>query len=451
MDQLDPDSSSRLLLFVGLCGSLLLFAAAAAAEAIIRSAKQYEIRPLIEQRVPGSVSLKRLLDFPDRRRSLLMVVRLLGVVSAAAHVVLLTGLRTLNLVMALGALVLILIVLDQATFALFRGRIPPRGAASVAILVEGLGVLLTPLLWGLEAITRALGVRAAPEPSSSLALTEEEVRILAGVIGEEDAELSPREREMISRIFELHGTTVREIMVPRLDIVALPAETPLLKALDIIVEHGYSRIPVYEGTIDNIVGVLYAKDLLEALRDGKLDTPVRELARGALFVPESKKLDELLKELQQSRIHMAIVVDEYGGTAGVATIEDILEEIVGEIRDEYDVAEEALIIQVSPEEAVCNGRVDLDDLNRLLDLDLPTDRSDTLGGLIYSELGRVPQVGDEVTVDGAHFRVVGVSGRRITKVRVKRIAPPEDAQEEASQEAEQPQKSEGRLGFSRLR
>ncbi|MDQ7029612.1 MAG: hemolysin family protein [Ardenticatenia bacterium] len=446
MDLLDGDSSSTLYLAFGL-GFLLLFTCASAAEAMIRSVRHYEVRKLIEARVAGSISLQRLLMVPEHRRAILMVVRLGGAVGTA-YTAAVAELWAFSRPTTLVGLVFLLWAVDQVVFMLMAGRVPVTVVAKIAILVEGIGVLMTPLLSAL-AFLRHRCARASRQErrTSSALLSDEELRILASVVGEDDAgNLSPREREMIARIFDLHETTVREIMVPRLDIVALPVNTSLQQALDTIVEHRYSRIPVYEGTIDHIIGALYAKDMLIAMRAGSSDRSISAyrdtLIRPVLFVPETKKLDELLHELQRHGIHLAIVVDEYGGTAGMATIEDILEEIVGEIWDEYDRdlardRKELSFVRVRPNEVLCSGRMDLDDLNRLLDLDLPTDRSDTLGGLIYSELGRVPHPGEEMTVDGAHVRVEEVSGQRITRVRVTRLSsrPPED---------DMPQESDGR-------
>jgi CBS domain containing-hemolysin-like protein len=184
-------------------------------------------------------------------------------------------------------------------------------------------------------------------------------------------------------------------------------------------EAGHSRIPVYEDSVDDIVGVLYAKDLLPPLREGDTSQPIRALLRPAYFVPETKKADELLPDLQQRRVHMAIVVDEYGGTAGLVTIEDLLEEIVGEIQDEYD-TEEPFFVQLDENEYVCDARIDLDDLNRLADTELPTEDTDTLGGFIYASMGRVPNVGNQVHHHDLTFTVESVVGRRIKKVRVER-------------------------------
>ncbi|MBI5650366.1 MAG: HlyC/CorC family transporter [Chloroflexi bacterium] len=228
------------------------------------------------------------------------------------------------------------------------------------------------------------------------------------------------EHEMITGILQLDHTQAREIMVPRMDVIALDVETCLSDALVVVIDGAHARVPVYAETIDHVAGILYAKDLLRALRDGKTDALLRELARPAYFVPESKRLDELLQEMQRHHVHMAVIVDEYGGTAGIVTIEDILEEIVGEIQDEYDAAEEPLIERISDSEGVFDARVPVDKVNEILELNLPTD-NDTLGGLVYQRLEKMPKAGDQVRVDDATISVVNVIGRRIKKVRVAKM------------------------------
>jgi putative hemolysin len=274
------------------------------------------------------------------------------------------------------------------------------------------------MVWLSNTVARLFG--AAPRGELSL-VTEEEIKTLVDA-GEEEGVIQEEEKEMIYSIFELGDTLAREVMVPRIDVVALDVSIPMLEALDAIMEAGHSRIPVYGETIDNIQGVLYAKDLLPYLREGRTDVPLKKVLRQAYFIPETKKASDLLPDLQQRRVHMAIVVDEYGGVAGLVTIEDLLEEIVGEIQDEYD-TEEPFVEFISDSEYVFDARLDLDDLNRLMDVDLPTDESDTLGGFIYTELGKVPAVGDQVFFADMGFTVESVSGRRIKKVRVERQAP----------------------------
>lgn len=281
------------------------------------------------------------------------------------------------------------------------------------------------MVWISNSISRLLGAEASSE---LLLVTEEEIRTLIDA-GEEEGIIEEDEAEMIYSIFELGDTLAREVMVPRIDVVAVDVNTSMLEALDVIMEAGHSRIPVYEETIDNVLGLLYAKDLLPYLRDGRTDVPLESILREAYFIPETKKASDLLTELQKRRVHMAIVVDEYGGMAGLVTIEDLLEEIVGEIMDEYD-TEEPFVEFVADDEYIFDARVDLDDLNRLMEVELPTEDSDTLGGFIYSALGRVPAVGSQVVFGDLVFRVESVSGRRIKKVRVQR-RPPEAVQPEA--------------------
>jgi CBS domain containing-hemolysin-like protein len=226
---------------------------------------------------------------------------------------------------------------------------------------------------------------------------------------------------MIYSIFEMGDTLVREIMLPRIYITALDVNTPLEQALDMFLQSGHSRVPVYEESIDNILGLLFAKDLLKVWREGGKNDSLRSLLRTAYFVPEAKVVDELLAEMQTRRIHMAIVVDEYGGVAGLVTLEDIVEEIVGEIRDEYDQGEELPYTQVAEGEYIFQGRIDLEDFNELMGSHLPMDEAETLGGFIYDRMGRVPVSGEALLVDDLELIVEQVSKQRIRKVRARKL------------------------------
>jgi len=240
---------------------------------------------------------------------------------------------------------------------------------------------------------------------------------------EEEGLIEQGERTMIDNILELEDITVREIMVPRPDIVAVPATATIREAVDTFVREGYSRLPVYRETIDDVAGILYSKDLFPLVVAGRLTESVGAIARSAYFVPESKKTDDLLRELQQKRVHIAIVVDEYGGTAGLVTIEDLLEEIVGEIQDEFDTEEQKIILE-GDGQAVVDGTVTIDDVNEALALNLEADDVDTIGGLVYEKLGRVPVVGDTVDAEQARLTVVAANGRRVSRVRVVRTTQP---------------------------
>ena len=237
--------------------------------------------------------------------------------------------------------------------------------------------------------------------------------------GGEQGILEAEEEQMIQAVIELGDQRIHEVMVPRIAMVTLPAGSTLEDAIDIVVEEGHSRIPVYEDTIDEIIGILYAKDLLPFLKASAAERPaLRSLLRTPVFVPESMSVDDLLHEFQRRKVHIAIVLDEYGGTAGLVTIEDLLEEIVGEIQDEYD-EEEPLIVRLSDDEARIDGRADVDDLADLFDTNLgleDADEYDTVGGLIYHRIGGVPKPGDQVTVDGLTLTVETTDGRRVGKV-----------------------------------
>jgi CBS domain containing-hemolysin-like protein len=209
-------------------------------------------------------------------------------------------------------------------------------------------------------------------------------------------------------------------MVPRIDMAVADVEDRIQDVAGIVTERGYSRVPVFRENIDDIVGIVYAKDLLRAVTNGGRERPLPELLRQPFFIPESKRLDELLQEMQSRRIHLAIVVDEYGGTAGLVTIEDLLEEIVGEIEDEYDVARPAMEV-ISEDEVVLDAGTTTDVLKELFDYEIESDDFDTLGGFVIHQLGRLPSVGDEVEVDGLNLRVLSMSGRRIRRLRVARV------------------------------
>ena len=250
---------------------------------------------------------------------------------------------------------------------------------------------------------------------------------------EETRELKPDDKEMISSIIELHDTSVREVMVPRVDMVCAERSRPVPELLELIREMGHSRIPIYGDSIDDIVGVVYAKDLLQLSEDPDGEKDLDALLRPPYVVPETKKAAELLKEFQQDKIHLAIVVDEHGTTAGLVTLEDLLEEIVGEIQDEYD--DEDPMYEAMPDGSyIVHARLNIDTLNDILDLDITPDGFETVGGLIFNELGRVPESGEEVPFRNARIVVREVEGQRIIKAEVNRLHPRSEAGENGAME-----------------
>jgi len=310
-------------------------------------------------------------------------------------------------------------------FGLFVPRsIGARHAKQVLLLMVFPLELITwvtrPLVAVLFFLTRIVTAPFGANPQQGTLISEEDIKALIET-GEEQGVLDVEERDMIHSVFALGEKMVHEVMVPRTDIVAIDVNTPPQLVLDTVVRAGHSRIPVYEGSADQIIGVLYVKDLFRRLARGEKDVTVRPFLRPAQFVPESKKVDALLREMQKDKVHIAIVVDEYGGTAGLVTIEDLVEEIVGEIRDEYDVEDE-LVLPVSENEAIMDGRVAFSEVQETFGIDPPdgADEFDTLGGFLTHELGRLPKPGETVERDGVKFVVESVDGRRVGRVRVIR-------------------------------
>jgi putative hemolysin len=311
-------------------------------------------------------------------------------------------------------------------------REPEAWAVRFGPLVAALEWLFKPLVRLAMGLTGFIAVPLGGRAPQ--VVTEEEIKTLVDA-GEEGGVLEVEEKEMIYSIFQFSDTLAREVMVPRIDVLALDVETPIVEAAAAVLAAGHSRVPVYTQSIDEIVGLLYAKDLLKVWHAGDTHKSLRDLLRPAYFVPEAISLDKLLAQLQQQRIHMAVVVDEYGGTSGLVTLEDIVEEIFGEIRDEYDAGEELPYQKITDDEYIFDGGIDIDDVNDLLEIKLPNDDADTLGGYIYGQLGRVPSSGDQLTLDGLVMEVQNVHGRRIRKVRVRRLPPPvesEKTEEESS-------------------
>ena len=336
-------------------------------------------------------------------------------------------------IIPIGAVITFL--LSETLPEIIVGQDPTEWAMRLAGMAQLTVSVLSPLVIAVTTLRRTLAGPFGSDVDRAALVTEEEIMTLVDA-GEEEGSIELEEKEMIYSIFQLDETLAREIMVPRIDIFALEIGTPLEEALKAIIEAGHSRIPVYQESLDKISGLLYAKDLLEIWRDGQSSVDLARILRPALFVPESKRVSDLLHELQNAKVHMAVVIDEYGGTAGVVTIEDIVEEIVGEIFDEYDEAAEDTYEVISSDEYIFDARIDLDDFNRLLDSHLTDELGDTLAGFIYGQLGKVPDEGEQFETDRLQIEVLTVVDRRIRKVRVKRLTPDEAALTEEEHDKE---------------
>ena len=381
---------------------------------------------LAEEGKPGAERVVRLMHQPARTLNILAFLVLLAQVAAVALLVVVlrgylsSGWALLAATLAGAAALFVVGEVAPKTLAVQRtDEVACRTARWVLLFARPLSPLASLLIWAGNVIAPGKGLETGPF------VTEDALRDLIDV-AEEDEVIEESEREMIHSIFELGETLVREIMVPRPDMVAVAASDSLDKVLDAMLEAGHSRLPVFDDDRETVVGLVYAKDVLRRLHAGGGESgPWQELLRPAYFVPELKRVDELLRELQAEKVHLAVVVDEYGTTAGLVTIEDILEEIVGEIVDEYDV-EEVLVEQLDHDRWRVDARLPVDDLDDLVDTELPDKEWDTVGGLLFGLLGHVPRPGEHVRIDGLRLIAERVKGRRIAKIVVERLADGQD-------------------------
>jgi putative hemolysin len=328
-----------------------------------------------------------------------------------------------------GALALLIVTMLVSLVSIVLGELIPKGFAlanpdRIALAAAGpislFAKIVSPLVALLVALTKAISKPFGIDPTRSPDLSAAEIRLIVEQ-GSQQGVLEAEEEQMISAVMSLSDSKLHEVMVPRIDIVAIDQEATFDEAVEVVLKEGHSRTPLYRESVDHIVGILYAKDLLRLIAAGGPRPRLRDIMRPALFVPESQSVDDLLHELQRRKVHMAVVLDEYGGTAGLVTIEDLLEEIVGEIQDEFD-EEEPMKVEIGVGEVILDGRADIDELTDLVEpaLELEDDEEyDTVGGFVYHRIGRVPVVGDAVVIEPFVITVIKVSGRRVGKVRVR--------------------------------
>jgi putative hemolysin len=320
------------------------------------------------------------------------------------------------------------VTLASFVFTLLYFVVVEAMAKTFAVLhTDRVALALSPVVWFLgrvlELPTRFLiGLANVLLPGKGLKqgpfVSEEEIRSMAEV-GHEEGSIDEGEKELIHSIFEFGDTIVREVMVPRPDIVAIEDDKTLRDVQDLVLRRGFSRIPVYHESLDEVKGVVFAKDVLKALHQGKRDMPLSEIVRDAHYVPESKKVADLLKEMQQEKFHQALVYDEHGSVTGIVSLEDLLEELVGEIVDEYD-REEPEVLELGDGTYRVSGKASIDDVNELLGTELPDEEWDTVAGLMLELLGRMPEKGEETTFRGLSLKADRVQGRRIASVVITR-------------------------------
>jgi putative hemolysin len=390
-------------------------------EAALISLSRLRARGMVERGVKGSEAVVRLLDDRNRFMTSILIgntVVLLAADSLATLIFVRTGVPNPALWSTAIMTVLLLAFgeIIPKTIAVANNE---RWSVRLAPVLERVAWVMTPVnaafLFFTNMIVRLFGVLPA---ANGPFVTEDDIRNIVNV-GAEQKVLEEQEREMIHSIIQFGDTIVREVMTPRPDMVAVDVASSARRALDLVISEGYSKLPVYEDTIDNVIGVAHDRELLIALSNGTLaQTPIRALMRAITLVPETKRVSELLREMQRGKFSLAIVVDEYGGTAGLVTMEDLLEEIVGEIRDEHDEGEEESIRILAHDEAIVDAKTNIEDVNAKLGTHLPHEDFETIGGLTVGLFGRLPHEGEETLAGDVRLRIDRTRGRRILSVHV---------------------------------
>lgn len=393
----------------------------AASEASLVGVSRLRARAMLERGIKRAASLLRLTE--DRNRFLTSIligntIVLLAADSLATYLLIHAGVPHAALI-ATVIMTFVLLLFGEIVPKTIAVADTERWALRLAPAMQRVASFLTPFVVTFQFLTnlllRPFGLRHAQQ----IFVTEEDIRTIVNV-GAEQNVLEEQEREMIHSVIEFGDTIVREVMTPRPNMVAVSVDDSPRRALDMVISEGYSKLPVYRESKDDVVGVVHDRELLIALANGTLSSsPMRALMRPVVHVPESKKIAELLREMQRDKFSLAIVVDEYGGTAGVVTMEDLLEEIVGEIRDEHDEGEEEPVRVVSEGEAVVDSGVNIEDLNAKLGTALPHEEFETIGGFTVGLFGRLPEEGEEIQADvHTRVKVERTRGRRILAVRV---------------------------------
>jgi putative hemolysin len=406
----------EILLFV-LC--VILSAFFSSSEVALISITRAKARTLVNEGKPGSKAVAELKESPEH----LLITILIGnniVNVAAATLATSIAIKTFGDVgvgIATFFVVIVLLVFGEIGPKIYAARASDSFALTVAPVVLFLSRIFSPLIWLVEKVSPTFGIGKDVGEAS---VTEEEIKEWIDV-GKEDGTIEQGEQEMLYSVLEFADTTAREIMTPRVDVTLMEDTVTFEEAIRIFNETGFSRIPVYHDHMDNITGILNVKDVFSAMVSHRKDSTIKEIMYDPMFVPETKKIDDLLKELQVHRVQMAIVIDEYSSFVGIATVEDILEEIVGDIMDEYD-KEEPEIQNISDGVFAVDAQMWIEDINERMEIDLPVDESyETVGGLIIDRLGHIPlHPGEKVEINEGKITLVVMQmhGRRIVKVKV---------------------------------
>ncbi|GBE19162.1 magnesium and cobalt efflux protein CorC [archaeon BMS3Abin16] len=389
------------------------------AETALISLSKIRLRKLVEEKNKHALILDEMLKNPNKMLSAILVGNNLVNVAIAAILTSLAidSLGSAGLGVATGIATLLILTFGEILPKSFATKNAEKLSLWAARPVQISIVIFSPIVWIFSLFTEAVLKMTGSEGRDPF-VSEEELRLLMD-LGAEEGVIEEEEKEMIHGVFEFSDTMVREIMTQRTDMNRLDATTTFPQVLDFVIETGHSRIPVYEGNIDNIIGILYAKDLLKYMTDEK-HFNIKRCIRPAFFVPETKNLDDLFREMRGRNVQIAIVLDEYGGTAGLVTLEDLLEEIVGEITDEYDVEESPVNI-IDEDTIVVDGKMPIDEVSELLGITLEKDGQESIGGLVFSLFDRIPREKDSIESETLVFTVEEMLGKRIQRVRIKKM------------------------------
>jgi len=410
------DNVLEILLFI-VC--VLLSAFFSSSEVGLISITRAKVRTLVNENRPGSKAVAALKESPEHLLITLLIGNTIVNITAAsiATSVAIQMFGDVGVGIATGFVVIVLLVFGEIGPKIYAARASESFALTIAPVILFLSRIFSPIIWLVERVSPSFGIgKEVSEP----AVTEEEIKEWIDV-GKEEGTIEQGEQDMLYSVLEFADTTTREIMTPRVDVILMEDTVTFEEAIRIFNETGFSRIPVYHDQIDNITGILNVKDVFSAMVSHRKTSTIREIMFDPMFVPETKKIDDLLKELQVHRVLMAIVIDEYSSFVGIVTVEDILEELVGDIMDEYD-KEEPEVQELSPGVFVVDAQIWVEDINERMNLDLPTDESyETVGGLIIDRLGHLPQhPGEKVEIGGGRVTLVVLQmhGRRIVKVKI---------------------------------
>ena len=432
------ENALEIILFI-IC--VLFSAFFSSTEVALISITRAKVRTLVNENRPGSAALAALKESPEH----LLITILIGnniVNVAAAALATAIAIRMFGDVgvgIATGFVVIVLLIFGEISPKIYAARATDGFALTVAPVIHLLSKVFAPLIWLMERVSPKLGMgKDTAEP----AVTEDEIKEWIDV-GKEEGTIEQDEQDMLYSVLEFGDTTAREIMTPRVNVVLMEDTISFEEAIRIFNDTGFSRIPVYHDQIDNITGILNVKDVFSAMVSHRKDSTVREIMYDPMFVPETKKIDDLLKELRVHRVQMAIVIDEYSSFVGIITVEDILEELVGDILDEFD-REEPGVQELAPGVHVVDGQMWVEEINETMDLALPTDESyETIGGLVIDRLGHLPQhPGEKVDIDNGRLTllVMQMHGRRIVKVKIVNHAAHADSRNTAGDSTSQEKK-----------